>query len=83
MFDGEFESLKAIVATGTIKAPTPHLVVDNPAGGAVLVMEYLDMHGLNRQSGALGEQLARYLLEFWMLVYIPVNFELHNFSSVE
>lgn len=59
MFDGEFESLKAIVATGTVKAPTPHLVVDNPAGGAVLVMEYLDMHGLNRQSGALGEQLAR------------------------
>lgn len=59
MFDGEYESLKAIQATGTVRVPTPHLVLDNPAGGAVLVMEYLDMHSLNRKSGQLGTQLAR------------------------
>ncbi|XP_053653448.1 ketosamine-3-kinase isoform X1 [Cherax quadricarinatus] len=58
MFDGEYESLKAIAATGTVKVPTPHVVVDNPAGGAVLVMEYLDMHSLNRHAGILGKQLA-------------------------
>ncbi|XP_042220807.1 ketosamine-3-kinase-like isoform X2 [Homarus americanus] len=59
MFDGEYKSLKAIVAAGIVKAPTPLLVVDNPAGGAVLVMEYLDMHSLNRHSGTLGSQLAK------------------------
>lgn len=59
MFDGEYESLKAIQATGTVRTPTPHLVVDDPKGGAVLVMEYLDMHGLHRKSGQLGVDLAR------------------------
>ncbi|MPC79387.1 Fructosamine-3-kinase [Portunus trituberculatus] len=59
MFDGEYEGLKAIQATGTVRVPTPHLALDNPAGGAVLVMEYLDMHGLHRKAGQLGTQLAR------------------------
>ncbi|XP_045602973.1 ketosamine-3-kinase isoform X2 [Procambarus clarkii] len=59
MFDGEYESLKAIIATGTVKAPVPHVVVDNPAGGAVLVMEYVDMHNLNRHAATLGKQLAK------------------------
>ncbi|XP_068224688.1 ketosamine-3-kinase-like isoform X2 [Palaemon carinicauda] len=58
MFDGEFESLKAMKATGTVKVPTPHIVVDNPTGGAVLCMEYLDMRSLNRHTGMLGKQLA-------------------------
>ena len=58
MFDGEFESLKAMKATGTVKVPTPHIVVDNPVGGTILCMEYLDMRGLNRHSGTLGKELA-------------------------
>ncbi|KAK8378055.1 hypothetical protein O3P69_018777 [Scylla paramamosain] len=59
MFDGEYEGLKAIQATGTVRVPMPHLALDNPAGGAVLVMEYLNMQGLKRKSGQLGTQLAR------------------------
>ncbi|CAL4175701.1 unnamed protein product, partial [Meganyctiphanes norvegica] len=59
MFDGEYESLVAILATEKVKAPKPHCVVDNPAGGAVIVMEYLDMSSLNKHSGTLGIKLAR------------------------
>ncbi|KAK7080123.1 fructosamine 3 kinase, partial [Halocaridina rubra] len=58
MFDGEFESLKAIKATDTVRVPIPYIVVNNPSGGAVLCMEYLDMRGLNKHSGTLGKQLA-------------------------
>lgn len=59
MFDGEFESLKAVVDTWTVKAPKPLAVVDNPAGGAVLVMEYLDMRHLSGHAPTLGTQLAQ------------------------
>ena len=59
MFDGEYESLKAIQTTGTVRVPTPHLVVDDSAGGAVLVMEFMDMQGLHNKSGQLGGHLAR------------------------
>ncbi|KAK4315160.1 hypothetical protein Pmani_013593 [Petrolisthes manimaculis] len=59
MFDGEFESLKAILDTGTVKAPKPFTVVDNPSGGAVLVMEYIDMHHLSQHASTLGSQLAQ------------------------
>lgn len=59
MFDGEYASLKAIKDTNTVRTPTPHLVLDNPAGGAVLVMEYLDMHSLSSKAGQLGMHLAR------------------------
>ena len=59
MFDREYEGLKAIQATGTVCVPMPRLALDNPTGGAVLVMEYLDMHGLHRKAGQLGTQLAR------------------------
>ncbi len=59
MFDGEYEGQKAIQATGTVHVPTPHLTLDNPAGGAVLVMEYFNMQGLKWESGQLGTQLAR------------------------
>ncbi|GAB6022736.1 hypothetical protein CHUAL_006831 [Chamberlinius hualienensis] len=58
MFDGEYESLKAILATDTVRVPKPFLVVDNPAGGAALVMEYVEMSTLNRHSVKLGQQLA-------------------------
>ncbi|XP_047500016.1 ketosamine-3-kinase-like isoform X2 [Penaeus chinensis] len=59
MFDGELEGLKAIIATGTVRAPEPHFVIDNPDGGAVLVMESLDMKDIKNHSAALGEQVAR------------------------
>ncbi|XP_042876026.1 ketosamine-3-kinase-like [Penaeus japonicus] len=59
MFDGELEGLKAIIATGTIRAPEPYCVVNNRKGGAVLVMECLDMNIINNHSATLGEQMAR------------------------
>ena len=34
-------------------------VLDNPAGGAVLVMEYIDIKPLRKYAAQLGEQLAR------------------------
>ncbi|CAH2292054.1 ketosamine-3-kinase-like isoform X1 [Pelobates cultripes] len=58
MFLGEMASLEAILQTETVIAPKPIKVIDQPAGGAVLVMEHLDMKGLSRQSSKLGEQLA-------------------------
>ncbi|MGH0172698.1 UNVERIFIED_CONTAM: hypothetical protein FKN15_063960 [Acipenser sinensis] len=59
MFDGEKASLEAILQTNTIKAPKPVKVIDlSPGGGAVFVMEHLDMRSINRHSAMLGEQLA-------------------------
>ncbi|KAI0215910.1 Fructosamine-3-kinase [Lamellibrachia satsuma] len=59
MFDGEAASLDAILATKAIKVPSPIKVLDNPAGGAVLVMEYIEIKPLRRFSAQLGDQLAR------------------------
>nr|CAD7579828.1 unnamed protein product [Timema californicum] len=59
LFDGEFASLKALLATRTVRAPEPITVLDNPAGGALLVMEYLDMRRVTRFSRQLAESLAR------------------------
>ncbi|XP_062846921.1 ketosamine-3-kinase [Trichomycterus rosablanca] len=58
MFDGEKASLDAIIATNTIRVPKPIKVVDLERGGAVLIMEHVDMKSLNRYSAQLGEQLA-------------------------
>ncbi|XP_040294692.1 ketosamine-3-kinase [Bufo bufo] len=58
MFDGEMASLEAILRTDTVRVPRPEKVLTLPAGGAILVMEHLDMRSLNRQSAVLGEQLA-------------------------
>lgn len=58
MFDGEFAALTAILNTETVKVPKPIAVVDNPSGGAALVMESVRMRPLNRHSKLLGEQLA-------------------------
>ncbi|XP_068225649.1 uncharacterized protein [Palaemon carinicauda] len=62
MFNGEFESPKATKATGTVMVPTRHIVVDDPAGGAVPCVEYLEMRSLNRHTRMLGKQLAGLLL---------------------
>ncbi|XP_033628062.1 ketosamine-3-kinase-like [Asterias rubens] len=60
MFDGELASLKAILASSTVKAPKPMKVLPHPTSeGAILVTEYLDMTGLSSQAAKLGEQLAR------------------------
>lgn len=59
MFEGEFASLAAIQATATVAVPKPMKVIKNPQGGAMLVMEYVDMHGLSKHSASLGEQMAR------------------------
>lgn len=58
MFDGEKASLDAILSTNTIKVPKPVKVLDLERGGAVFVMEHVDMRSLNRYSTRLGEQLA-------------------------
>ncbi|MEE6506733.1 hypothetical protein FKM82_007828 [Ascaphus truei] len=58
MFLGEMASLEAILRTDTVKAPRPIKVIDQPGGGALLVMGHLDMKSLNSHSATLGEQLA-------------------------
>ncbi|ESO91643.1 hypothetical protein LOTGIDRAFT_121864 [Lottia gigantea] len=59
MFQGEFKSLEAINKTGTVKTPKPYKVIDNPAGGSIFVMEYLDLRGkVSTSSAQLGRQLA-------------------------
>jgi len=64
MFDGEMEGLKAILATNTLKVPQPMAVIENEnsTGGAVLVMEYLEMKGLSKFSAQMGTNLARKIL---------------------
>ncbi|XP_072414428.1 ketosamine-3-kinase isoform X2 [Chiloscyllium punctatum] len=58
MFDGEMASLEAILKTSTMKVPKPIKVISLSDGGAMFVMEHLDIHGLNRHMATLGEQLA-------------------------
>ncbi|XP_021353945.1 ketosamine-3-kinase-like isoform X2 [Mizuhopecten yessoensis] len=59
MFDGEYASLQAMHATGVVRVPKPMKVIDNPKGGAMLAMEYLDIKHLSRHAGSLGEAMAR------------------------
>ncbi|KAM4598661.1 ketosamine-3-kinase isoform 1-T1 [Polymixia lowei] len=58
MFDGEMASLDAILKTETVKVPKPMKVIELDKGGAVFVMEHLDMRGLTKYSKQLGEHLA-------------------------
>lgn len=48
MFDGEKASLEAILSTNMIRVPKPVKVVDLESGGAVFIMEHIDMKSLNR-----------------------------------
>lgn len=59
MFEGEFESLSALKSAGVVRVPKPIKVICNPKGGAVLVMEYLDIGHLSKSSKDLGMQMAR------------------------
>ncbi|KAH1183417.1 hypothetical protein KIL84_004909 [Mauremys mutica] len=54
MFEGEMESLSAILQTQTVKVPKPIKVIDVPGGSTLFVMEHLEMRSLNR-SGTGGE----------------------------
>ncbi|KAF5903646.1 ketosamine-3-kinase-like, partial [Clarias magur] len=58
MFDGEKASLDAILSTNTIRVPKPVKVVDLESGGAVFIMEHIEMKSLNRYATQLGHQLA-------------------------
>lgn len=58
MFDGEFESLKAIYETNTIKVPKPLKVLEGSSHGTLIVMEHLDLKHCSAQ-GKLGSQLAK------------------------
>uniref|UniRef100_UPI00398EED84 ketosamine-3-kinase isoform X1 n=2 Tax=Pristiophorus japonicus TaxID=55135 RepID=UPI00398EED84 len=58
MFDGEMASLEAILKTSTVKVPKPVKVINLSDGGAMFVMEHLDIHSLNKYMATLGEQLA-------------------------
>jgi len=65
MFKGEYESLKAIANTNTIKVPQPIKVLKRPTGpGSLLVMEFVDMKRCSNQS-LLGQQLATLHLNNW------------------
>lgn len=64
MFDGEMASLEAILQTATVKVPKPVKVIDMERGGAVFVMEHLDMGSLNRY----------HLSSHWLVVPIRRNF---------
>jgi fructosamine-3-kinase len=59
MFDGEFEGLKALAATGIVTVPRPITVLDNPEGGACLIMDFIEMKGLRSLSQRLGEEVAK------------------------
>ncbi|KAJ8384709.1 hypothetical protein AAFF_G00199150 [Aldrovandia affinis] len=58
MFDGEAASLDAILKTETVKVPKPTKVIDLEDGGAVFIMEHVDMRSLSKCSAQLGDQLA-------------------------
>ncbi|XP_030646045.1 ketosamine-3-kinase [Chanos chanos] len=58
MFDGEMASLEAIVSTNTVRVPKPMKVIDLDFGGAVFVMEHVDMRSLTKYAAELGERLA-------------------------
>jgi len=58
MYVGEFESLKAINETCTVRVPKPVKILES-AGESIFVMECLPIKSLSRFQGKLGEELAR------------------------
>lgn len=59
MFDGEYEGLKAMTETKTIRVPKPIDVFNSPKNeGAMIVMEYLEFKSLSRFAKELGERVA-------------------------
>jgi protein-ribulosamine 3-kinase len=61
MFEGESEGLKAIATTQSLRVPQSLGVLPSARGcGAVLMMEFLDMHPLTSFSQQMGTNLAKY-----------------------
>ncbi|GFO08660.1 fructosamine-3-kinase [Plakobranchus ocellatus] len=58
MFQGEYESLKALRNTQVLTVPKPIKLIKLRNGSAMLVIEYLDMKQL-RDFSALGQEVAR------------------------
>ena len=59
MLEAEIVALQLIIASKKIKCPQPFFTETIDSSGSVLVMEYLDLHRLDHDSGALlGHQLA-------------------------
>ncbi|CAH1405426.1 unnamed protein product [Nezara viridula] len=59
MFEGESEGLKALAGTGIVTVPQPITVLENPDGGACLVMEFIEMKGLRSLAHKLGDEIAK------------------------
>ena len=59
MFEGECEGLKILGGTGIVTVPQPITVLENPEGGACLVMEFIEMKGLRSLAHKLGDEIAR------------------------
>ncbi|CAM1320766.1 FN3KRP (predicted) [Pycnogonum litorale] len=61
MFDGEYESLKAMIVTNTVRVPRPVIVVKDPGSdSSCLVTQFLDMKSASSKHAVLfGQQLAR------------------------
>ena len=84
MFNGEFESLKAIEESQTIKVPHPIAVLENPTGGGhMLVMEHLDLKHCSEQT-KLGTKLAEYVLNFFIIHTICIfsDFKISIFKRI-
>ena len=64
MFDGELASLSRIGATGCVRVPQPMAVMERPrGGGAMLVMEHLELRSIGGQARAMGAAVARCVME--------------------
>ena len=60
MFDGELASLSRIGATGCVRVPQPMAVMERPrGGGAMLVMEHLELRSIGGQARVMGGAVAR------------------------
>ncbi|XP_069809927.1 ketosamine-3-kinase-like [Dendropsophus ebraccatus] len=67
MFDGEIASLEAIGRTCTVRVPQPITLAKLPAGGALLIMNFMDLLPISRFAGKLGDQLAHLHAHNWLL----------------
>ena len=62
MLEGEMSSLLSVHSTGCVRVPLPEAVLDRPGrdGGAILVMEYLDLRSVGGKAKQMGKAIARY-----------------------
>jgi fructosamine-3-kinase len=59
MLRAEADGLRALAATGTVRVPAVHAVLDRPGGGAILALEWLQLARPDAEFGfRFGEALA-------------------------